>query len=104
MHDVRVGDLFGVGREPDDPAMGQEEEGLMRRQARTHRPRNERLSWSNSIGGQPVCGDYHARILSAHAPISKCLFGKAATQVCSLSESARGWGVKLIHVPYRLNG
>ena len=48
----------------------------MRWQGRTYRPGYERLSRSESIGRQPVSGDYHGRILSADASISKRLIAK----------------------------
>jgi hypothetical protein len=98
---VLADDLFGVGGEPDDPAMRQEEERLRRRQQGVHRPGNERLSGANPIRGQPLRMDYHGRILSAHAPIGKSLLVNSITEVCILYETALAV-VKLIHFTYRI--
>jgi hypothetical protein len=78
----RTVDLFRVGGEPDDPAVDQEEKGLMRRQVRTNRPWNKRLSGSNSIGGQPLRSNYHGQIVSGLDAIGKSCFVKTVTQVC----------------------
>jgi hypothetical protein len=99
-HREIVDDLFGVGREPDDPTVVEKEEGLMWRQGRTHRPGYERLSRSRFIGRQPMCGDCHEQILSASAAISKCLIVKTITgELHSVSEFAPTV-IKLIRVTY----
>jgi len=46
--------LFGVGGEPDDPTMAEEDEGVVDRQRRADDPRNVRASRHRFIGRQPT--------------------------------------------------
>ncbi len=66
-----IGNFFGVSGEPDDPAVGEEDEGAIVRQRRVNSPRNVGLSKTGLIRWEPMRRNDHATILSALTLIGK---------------------------------
>jgi hypothetical protein len=80
-----VPDLFGVGGEPDDPAVSEENQGVIVRQSRSDSPGNIGLPEAWLMRRKPLRHDQHIRILSALALICKCTIVKCVTRMSIFS-------------------